>query len=173
MQNVSHAQSWLAFRKWLQKQTFQSLFDFTYWPISCFHVNEKRKESSGSVFRKCWKTKPERMCERGCEDRGRRAGGPVPDGTETNHRSEQERIVQVLPSTFSSFVGPWAFSCRSPWMRRPMLGCLSLGYVGGSHLPQKPFLLRHTAPFTCSVQSSALHSVTYPVKEALCERAKE
>lgn len=145
MQNVSHAQSCLAFRKWLQKQSFQSLFDFTYWPISCIHVNEKRKEISGSVFRKCWKTKPEKMCERGCEVRGRRAGGPVPDGTETNHRSVQEGIVQVLPSTFSSFVGPGAFSCRSPWMRRPVLGCLSLGYVGGATYP-KPFLLRHAAP---------------------------
>lgn len=44
MQNVSPAQSCLAFRKWLQKQSFQSLFDFTYWPISCFHV--KKKESA-------------------------------------------------------------------------------------------------------------------------------
>lgn len=172
MQNVSHAQGCLASRKWLQKQSFQSLFDFTYWPISSFHVNEKRKESSGSVFRKFWKTKPERMCERGYEVRGRRAGSPVPDGTETNHCSVQEGIVQVLPSTFSSFVGPGAFSCRSPWIRRPVLGCLSLGYVGGAIYP-KPFLLRHAAPFICSLQSSALHSVTYPVTEALYERAEE
>lgn len=71
------------------------------------------------------------MCERGCEVRGRRAGSPVPDGTETNHRSEQEGIVQVLPSTFSSFVGLGALSCRSSWMRRPVLGCLSRVHGGG------------------------------------------
>lgn len=95
----------------------------------------KKERKQWQCFRKCWKTKPERMCERGWEVRGRRAGGPVPDGTETNHRSVQEGIVQVLPSTFSSFVGPGAFSCRSPWMRRPVLGCLSR-VRGGSYLPQ-------------------------------------
>lgn len=64
MQNGSHAQSCLAFRKWLQKQSFQSLFDFTYWPISCFHVNEKRKESSGSVLESAGK-QSRRECVKG------------------------------------------------------------------------------------------------------------
>lgn len=38
-----------------------------------------------------------------------RAGGLISDSMETNDPPEQEGIVQVLPSTFSSFCNAWAF----------------------------------------------------------------
>lgn len=38
-----------------------------------------------------------------------RAGGPVSDSMETNDPPEQEGIVQVLPSTFSSFCNARGF----------------------------------------------------------------
>lgn len=89
---------------WLLDAAMKAIVPVTVWryigPSLLFTWREKKQEAR---IRNSRKAKRGTEHQRAEEMRVEKAGGPVSDSMETNDPPEQEGIVQVLPSTFSSF----------------------------------------------------------------------
>lgn len=99
MQSSSHAWCCLAFRRSHESNCSSHRLTL-HWSAAPFHVKGKKR---GARIRNSRKAKRGTEHQRAEEMRVEKAGGPVSDSMETNDPPEQEGIVQVLPSTFSSF----------------------------------------------------------------------